>query len=101
MRPAGVALGYWQDADPLEALTTATLADELGYRELWLGEMATSDAGSGEDRRAAQLDELDGHIARLRALLANAAFTSGAIRRISLKPGDSCPEPWPSVIRIG
>src|SRR5687768_4176655 len=44
MPPAGVALGYWQDADPLEALLTAELADGLGYRELWLGEMATFDA---------------------------------------------------------
>ena len=39
-----VSLGYWQDRDPLEALETARLADELGYRELWLGEMATFDA---------------------------------------------------------
>lgn len=38
-----VALGYWQDRDPGEALATARLADRLGYRELWLGEMATYD----------------------------------------------------------
>lgn len=37
-------LGYWQDRDPLEALATAAAADELGYRELWVGEMATFDA---------------------------------------------------------
>jgi probable F420-dependent oxidoreductase len=37
-------LGLWQDRDPLEALETAQLADELGYRELWIGEMATFDA---------------------------------------------------------
>jgi probable F420-dependent oxidoreductase len=42
----GVSLGYWQDREPLEALETARLADELGYRELWLGEMATFDAFS-------------------------------------------------------
>ncbi len=41
---SGVALGYWQDADPMEALATAAAADELGYDELWLGEMATFDA---------------------------------------------------------
>jgi len=40
----GVSLGLWQDRDPLEALATATLADDLGYDELWLGEMATFDA---------------------------------------------------------
>src|SRR4051794_30293239 len=37
-------LGYWQDREPLEALETATLADALGYGELWVGEMATFDA---------------------------------------------------------
>jgi probable F420-dependent oxidoreductase len=37
-------LGLWQDRDPLEALETAELADRLGYRELWVGEMATFDA---------------------------------------------------------
>ncbi len=40
----GVSLGYWQDRDPLESVETAALADELGYAELWLGEMATFDA---------------------------------------------------------
>jgi probable F420-dependent oxidoreductase len=40
----GVSLGYWQDREPLEALETAQLADDLGYDELWLGEMATFDA---------------------------------------------------------
>ncbi|MEX2254921.1 MAG: LLM class F420-dependent oxidoreductase [Acidimicrobiia bacterium] len=40
----GVSLGYWQDRDPLESVETALLADALGYRELWLGEMATFDA---------------------------------------------------------
>jgi probable F420-dependent oxidoreductase len=37
-------LGLWQDRDPLEALETARIADELGYPELWVGEMATFDA---------------------------------------------------------
>ena len=40
----GVTLGYWQDRDPMEALVTAGLADSLGYRDLWIGEMATFDA---------------------------------------------------------
>lgn len=44
-RPAITAgLGLWQDRDPLEALATARLADELGFAELWIGEMATFDA---------------------------------------------------------
>ncbi len=42
--PVGVALGFWQDRDPLEALRTAQLADRSGYDELWVGEMATFDA---------------------------------------------------------
>jgi probable F420-dependent oxidoreductase len=40
----GVSLGLWQDRDPLEALATAQVADQLGYAELWIGEMATWDA---------------------------------------------------------
>jgi probable F420-dependent oxidoreductase len=39
-----VALGLWQDRPPGEALTTAILADRLGFDELWIGEMATYDA---------------------------------------------------------
>jgi len=39
-----VVLGLWQDRDPLEALETAAIADELGYSMLWIGEMATFDA---------------------------------------------------------
>jgi probable F420-dependent oxidoreductase len=39
-----VVLGLWQDRDPLENLDVATNADRLGYRELWIGEMATFDA---------------------------------------------------------
>jgi probable F420-dependent oxidoreductase len=41
---AGVALGFWQDRDPMEAVATATAATEAGYGELWVGEMATFDA---------------------------------------------------------
>ena len=37
-------LGLWQDRAPTEALTTARVAEGLGYRRLWIGEMATYDA---------------------------------------------------------
>lgn len=37
-------LGLWQDRAPGEALDTAIVAEELGYRRLWIGEMATYDA---------------------------------------------------------
>ncbi|MER5647449.1 LLM class F420-dependent oxidoreductase [Streptosporangium sp. NPDC002524] len=40
----GVSLGLWQDRPAEEALLTARAADELGYGELWVGEMATYDA---------------------------------------------------------
>ncbi|WP_306360350.1 LLM class F420-dependent oxidoreductase [Nocardia sp. CC227C] len=39
-----VSLPYWQDRDPMDALRVAETADKLGYRRLWVGEMATFDA---------------------------------------------------------
>jgi probable F420-dependent oxidoreductase len=39
-----VSLGLWQDRPPVEALETARAAEAAGYRELWIGEMATWDA---------------------------------------------------------
>ncbi|MEO3859415.1 LLM class F420-dependent oxidoreductase [Acrocarpospora sp. B8E8] len=39
-----VSLGFWQDRPAEEALRTAQAADELGYPEVWVGEMATYDA---------------------------------------------------------
>ncbi|MBP2329656.1 putative F420-dependent oxidoreductase [Kibdelosporangium banguiense] len=45
MNPSlAVSLGFWQDRPPSEALLTARLADETGYRRLWIGEMATYDS---------------------------------------------------------
>ncbi|WP_019631214.1 LLM class F420-dependent oxidoreductase [Actinomadura atramentaria] len=43
MPDLAAAPGYWQDRVPGEALATVAAADRLGYRELWLGEMATYD----------------------------------------------------------
>jgi probable F420-dependent oxidoreductase len=37
-------LGLWQDRAPTEALASAEVAEGLGYRRLWIGEMATYDA---------------------------------------------------------
>jgi probable F420-dependent oxidoreductase len=54
----GVSLGLWQDRDPLEALATAALADELGYDELWVGEMATFDAFALATAIARQTDRI-------------------------------------------
>ena len=38
-----VVTPLWQDRPAAENLEVATLADDLGYRELWVGEMATFD----------------------------------------------------------
>jgi probable F420-dependent oxidoreductase len=53
-----VVLGLWQDRDPLEALETARAADELGYSELWIGEMATFDAFALASAIGAQTESL-------------------------------------------
>lgn len=37
-------LGLWPDREPTESLETARVAEEVGYRRLWVGEMATYDA---------------------------------------------------------
>jgi probable F420-dependent oxidoreductase len=39
-----VSLGLWQDRPPEEVIRTAALADAIGYRAVWIGEMATWDA---------------------------------------------------------
>lgn len=39
-----VSVGLWQDRPADEVLVTAAAADDLGFAELWLGEMATFDA---------------------------------------------------------
>ena len=39
-----VVTPLWQDRPPAENLDVAVNADELGYTELWIGEMATYDA---------------------------------------------------------
>lgn len=39
-----MSLGLWQDRAPDEVVRTAQVADELGYGEIWIGEMATFDA---------------------------------------------------------
>lgn len=39
-----VALPYWLDREPTEAMKVARAAEEWGYDELWIGEMATFDA---------------------------------------------------------
>ena len=40
----GVVLPYWGNRPSSEALDIAMAAEELGYEELWIGEMATFDA---------------------------------------------------------
>jgi probable F420-dependent oxidoreductase len=39
-----VSLGLWADRPAAEVLSTAQAADQLGFGEIWIGEMATFDA---------------------------------------------------------
>ena len=39
-----MSVGLWQDRPAAEVVRTAQVADELGYGEIWIGEMATFDA---------------------------------------------------------
>ena len=41
-----VVTPLWQDRPPAENMEVARNADQLGYSELWIGEMATYDAFS-------------------------------------------------------
>jgi len=61
-----VSLGLWQDRAPAEVLRTARVADELGYGEIWIGEMATFDAfalGAVVAERTARADITVGPLA--------------------------------------
>ena len=39
-----VVTPLWQDRPPADNMDVARTADQLGYEELWIGEMATYDA---------------------------------------------------------
>ncbi len=61
-----MSLGLWQDRAPAEVLRTARVADELGYGEIWIGEMATFDAfalGAVVAERTARADITVGPLA--------------------------------------
>lgn len=42
--PSGVVIPFWLDRPPAEAMQVALVAEELGYGELWMGEMLHFDA---------------------------------------------------------
>jgi probable F420-dependent oxidoreductase len=95
-----VSLGLWQDRDPLEALHTARLADELAYDELWIGEMATFDAFALSASIAAQTEQIPLTVGPLAvavrdpmALVLGTATVAalGGGRRVSLALGSSSP----------
>lgn len=50
-----VSLGLWQDRPASEVIDTAILADQLKYRSVWIGEMATWDAFALGAHLASQL----------------------------------------------
>jgi alkanesulfonate monooxygenase SsuD/methylene tetrahydromethanopterin reductase-like flavin-dependent oxidoreductase (luciferase family) len=99
----GVSLGLWQDRDPLEALDTAHLVDELGYDELWIGEMATFDAfalGAAVAARTERIPLTIGPLAvAVRDPMALAMGTAsvaalGGGRPVGLALGSSSPARW-------
>src|SRR5205085_9325583 len=95
-----VSLGLWQDREPLEALETARWAEELGYDELWIGEMATFDAfalGAAIAARTERIPLTVGPLAvAVRDPMALALGTAsvaalGGGRRVGLALGSSSP----------
>jgi probable F420-dependent oxidoreductase len=61
-----VSLGLWQDRPATEVVDTALLADALGFRAIWIGEMATWDAfalGTHIGQRISQADLVLGPLA--------------------------------------
>ena len=94
-----MVLGFWQDRDPLEALETAGIADELGYPMLWIGEMATFDAlalaaaiAERTERIALTVGPLAVGVRDPMALAMGVATVSGVSRRpVHLAIGASSP----------
>lgn len=94
-----VSLGLWQDRPPREVVDTALLADALGFRAVWIGEMATWDAfalGTDLGRRFTQADLVLGPLAvavRDPAMIAMGAASVATLtgRRVSIALGTSSP----------
>ena len=94
-----VSLGLWQDRPPAEVLRTARAADELGYDELWIGEMATFDAfalGAVVAERTARIALTLGPLAvavRDPVMIAMGAATVAELtgRRVRVALGSSSP----------
>lgn len=100
-----VSLGLWQDRPPREVVDTALLADALGMRAVWIGEMATWDAfalGAYLGQRFTQADLVLGPLAvavRDPAMIAMGAASVAALtgRGVSVALGTSSPlvvESW-------
>lgn len=100
-----VVVGNWLDRPPEEALHTASIADRLGYGELWIGETATWDAfalataiGLATDRIAMTIGPLAVAV-RDPAMIAMGAASVAALtrRRVGVALGTSSPrlvEEW-------
>ncbi|GIH26195.1 LLM class F420-dependent oxidoreductase [Acrocarpospora phusangensis] len=94
-----VSLGLWQDRPAEEALVTARAADELGYPELWVGEMATYDAfalataiGSATSRIALTVGPLAVAVRDPMMIAMGAASVAGLTGRpVSVALGTSSP----------
>ncbi|MGN6609663.1 MAG: LLM class F420-dependent oxidoreductase [Jatrophihabitans sp.] len=94
-----VSLGLWQDRPPHEVLDTARVADDWGYRAIWIGEMATWDAfalGTSIGQRLTQADLVLGPLAvavRDPVMIAMGAASVAALtsRGVSVALGASSP----------
>lgn len=92
-----VSLGLWQDRPAEEVVETALLTDALGYRAVWIGEMATWDAfalGTYLGQRFTQADLVLGPFAvavRDPAMIAMGAASVAALtsRGVSVALGTS------------
>lgn len=103
--PLGVSLGLWLERPADEVLVTAEAADACGYRELWIGEMATYDAvglATAIGHRTERIDLTIGPLAVAVRTPAGMAMAAGTVadligRRVGLALGTSSPvvvEAW-------
>ncbi|WP_424529377.1 LLM class F420-dependent oxidoreductase [Sphaerisporangium viridialbum] len=107
-----VSLGLWQDRPAGEAVRTARIADELGYPEVWVGEMATYDAfalataiGASDGRAALTVGPLAVSVRDPMMIAMGAASVAELTgRRVNVALGTSSPtvvEEWHGRSRSG
>ena len=79
-----VVLGQWLDRPLLADLDTATLADELGYRELWVPEMAKADSPSMATLIAGHTEQISLTLGPLPVTVRSSAQIAIALQTVAL-----------------